>query len=351
MGMSAQRSIYFRGGRLYYLDQRQLPLREIYRECENLNQGYRAIKGLGVRGAPLIGVFAAYCVYLAVKDFKSVKKDKFLKRFDKALDYLKSSRPTAVNLFWALERISRVVYAHSNLHINRLKRLILKEARSIHREDVGLCLKMARAGLKLIKSGDGILTHCNTGFLAASGNGTALAVIYEAHRAYRDIKVFADETRPLLQGARLTAWELVKRGIDVTLISDNMAASLMRQKKIDKIFVGADRIAANGDTANKIGTYGVAVLAGYHKIPFYVVAPSSTFDLSLSTGNDIPIEQRPSGEVKTVFNRVRIAPAKVKVYNPAFDVTPYRLISAIVTDGGIIFPPFRKNIKTTMGRI
>ncbi|MFH1767817.1 MAG: S-methyl-5-thioribose-1-phosphate isomerase [Candidatus Omnitrophota bacterium] len=341
-------SLFFQKGRLFYLDQRLLPLREVYRECANLQQGYRAIKTLAVRGAPLIGVFAAYTAYIAAKNFKAKNEGQFLALFDKAVGYLKSSRPTAVNLFWALDRVTAAVCGERGKGIERLKTHILKTAKMIHQEDKLLCSRMAKAGVKLVKSGDTILTHCNAGALATAGEGTALAVIYEAHRRYRNIKVYADETRPLLQGGRLTAWELARRGVDVTVICDNMAAYLLRQKKIDKIFVGADRITKSGDTANKIGTYSLAVLAKYHKVPFYVVAPFSTFDLSIFSGKDIPIEERNPDEVRKVLNKVYIAPKKIKVYNPAFDVTPYRLISAIVTDRGIIYPPFRKNIEKMM---
>ena len=344
-------SIIFKNKRLYYLDQTKLPAREVYRECKSLAEGYGAIKSLRVRGAPLIGVFAAYSVYISMRDFNAKDKKSFLKYFDRVVKHLKSSRPTAVNLFWALDRISKAVYFSKDKDVGKLKNIILKQAETIHFEDINLCLKMAKAGLKLIKSKDRILTHCNTGFLATSGQGTALAVIYEANRKYKNIRVYADETRPLLQGARLTAWELHKRGVDVTVVTDGMAAYLMQQKRIDKIFVGADRIAANGDTANKIGTYSIAVIAKYHKLPFYVVAPSTTFDLSAKAGCGILIEQRASDEVRTILGKVRIVPRKVKTYNPAFDITPHKLISAIVTDRGLIYPPFKKNIRKFFPRL
>lgn len=337
-------SIVFKKGGLYYLDQTKLPLKETYKECTTLSQGYRAIKELKIRGAPLIGVFAAYCVYIGVKKFKGDKKVKFFNYFDKIINYLKDSRPTAVNLFWALQRIQTIVYANTAKNIDGLKKLILREAKMIHAEDIRLCSRMADNGVNLIKSGDRILTHCNTGFLATSGEGTALAVIYKAHRLYKNIRIYVDETRPLLQGARLSAWELIKKGVDVTLITDNMAAYLMQQKKVDKIFVGADRITSFGDLANKIGTYNLAVLAEHHGIPFYVVAPLTSFDLTLEEGGNIPIEERNASEVRTVLNKVQITPRKVKVYNPAFDITPHRYIRAIVTDKGIINPPFRENI-------
>ena len=337
------RSIKFKNKRLFYLDQTKLPLKEEWQECVGLNSGYKAIKELQVRGAPLIGVFAAYCLYLHLKN-KFLEKKKFLGEFKRASKQLKSCRPTAVNLAWALQRLEKIVLNNKDKSVPRIKEAILKEAKAINREDVLLCERMAEQGVKLVKKRDRILTHCNAGFLAASGDGTALAVVYKAHRLYKNIKVYVDETRPLLQGSRLSAWELMKKKIPVKVICDNMAAALMKQGKIDKIFVGADRIAANGDTANKIGTYNLAVIARYHKIPFYVVAPFSTFDLRLKSGNFIPIEERNKEEVRKVLNKIYIAPPKADVYNPAFDVTPNKLITAIVSDKGIIHPPFTKNI-------
>jgi methylthioribose-1-phosphate isomerase len=337
-------ALKFKNNRLFYIDQTKLPLKEVWRQCKSLKQGYTAIKELQVRGAPLIGVFAAYCICVSLKSFSS-KKDVFLRQVLAALCYLGNARPTAVNLSWALDRLERAALGNKEKGLVQLKQAIIKEAKSIHSEDISLCKSMAYHGVKLIKKGDGVLTHCNTGFLATSGEGTALAVISKAHRVSEDIMVYVDETRPLLQGARLTAWELMKSKVPCTLISDNMAAYLMYKKKIDKVFVGADRIAANGDTANKIGTYNVAVLAKYHKIPFYVVAPFSTFDLSLRSGRQIPIEQRNADEVRVILGKLRIAPADMKVFNPAFDVTPHKLITAIVSDKGIIYPPYKANIK------
>ena len=337
-------SIKYENNRLFYIDQTQLPLKETWHECISLEEGFCAIKKLKVRGAPLIGVFAAYCICIHLKKL-SLDNKLFLKELKKSINYLKKCRPTAVNLAWALERLEKVISLTKAESVANIKKALIGEAKSIHDEDVLLCKKMADYGVKLLKKGDRILTHCNAGFLATSGDGTALAVIYKAAKLYKDITVYADETRPLLQGSRLTAWELIKKKINSFVICDNMAASLMQAKKIDKIFVGADRIAANGDTANKIGTYGVAVLAKYHKIPFYVVAPFSTFDLKLKSGNSIPIEQREDNEVRMVRNKVYIAPKNAKVYNPAFDVTPNKLITAIVTDKGIIYPPYRGKIK------
>jgi methylthioribose-1-phosphate isomerase len=338
------RALKFINNKLSYIDQTKLPLKEVWRRCMSLEDGFSAIKRLEVRGAPLIGVFAAYCISIAVKDF-SLDKLKFLNQFESAIEYLKSSRPTAVNLSWALQRIRKRVLENTDKNVLGLRRMILKEARSIHKEDVLLCQRMAESGSKLINKSDRILTHCNAGFLATAGEGTALAVITRGHKVRRDILVYVDETRPLLQGARLTAWELMKNKVPCKLICDNMAAYLMQKGGIDKIFVGADRIAANGDTANKIGTYNLAVLAKYHKIPFYIVAPFSTFDLSLANGSYIPIEQRDPDEVRVILGSLRIGPKDVEVFNPAFDVTPSKLIKAIVTDKGIIYPPFKVNIK------
>ena len=341
-------SIKFKNNKLFYIDQTQLPLKEVWKQCKNLDDGYAAIKKLSVRGAPLIGVFAAYCIGVHLKNLPSEKKS-FFKSLEKAIKYLKSCRPTAVNLGWALDKIRDTAFKNKEKSLSQIKKAILNEAIAIHKEDVRLCQDMATHGLKLIKGGDRILTHCNTGFLATSGEGTALAVIYKAAKVYKNIKVYADETRPLLQGSRLTAWELMKKKVPSAIICDSMAAPLMSHKGVDKIFVGADRIAANGDVANKIGTYNLAVIAKHHKVPFYVVAPFSSFDLSLSSGKHIPIEQRQWDEVKKVVNKVHIAPKSAKAHNPAFDVTPNKLITAIVSDRGIIYPPFGRNIKKIIG--
>ncbi|MCK4912141.1 MAG: S-methyl-5-thioribose-1-phosphate isomerase [Candidatus Omnitrophica bacterium] len=340
------RAIKFKNKQLFYIDQTKLPLKEVWKECKGLDSGYKAIKELQVRGAPLIGVFAAYCVYIHFKN-KSLAINKFLSEFRRTTKRLKSCRPTAVNLAWALEKVEQVVLSNNNKGKSgeQLKEIILKEAKTINQEDVKLCENMAKYGVRLIKKGDNILTHCNAGFLATSGDGTAISVIYKAYERYKDIRVYSDETRPLLQGSRLSAWELTKRGVPTTVICDSMAATLMEQGKIDKIIVGADRIAANGDAANKIGTYGLAILANYYKIPFYIVAPFSTFDLSLKSGKFIPIEERKKDEVRKLVNRIEVAPRGVKVYNPAFDVTPNKLITAIISDKGVINPPFKKSIK------
>ncbi|MBU2044295.1 MAG: S-methyl-5-thioribose-1-phosphate isomerase [Candidatus Omnitrophica bacterium] len=342
-------SIKFKNKRLFYLDQTQLPLKEVWKECRNLKDGFKAIKLLEVRGAPLIGVFAAYCIAINLKQL-SGKKEIFLSQLAESLRQLGSARPTAVNLFWALRRIKQAANKAKAKDVSFIRQVVLREACSIHKEDVLLCRRMADQGVGLIKKGDRILTHCNTGSLATSGEGTALAVIFAAAKKYRNhLLVYADETRPLLQGARLTAWELFKKKIPSKVICDNTASSLMAARGIDKVFLGADRIAANGDAANKIGTYGVAIAAKYHKIPFYVVAPFSTFDLSLRSGKEIPIEQRNPDEVRKIMNKIEVAPGEAKVYNPAFDVTPNELITAIVSDRGIIRPPYKKNIKKVIG--
>jgi methylthioribose-1-phosphate isomerase len=342
-------SIKFKNSKLFFLDQTKLPQKEVWKECKNIRDGFLAIKELQVRGAPLIGVFAAYCVAVYAKNL-NLGKERFLGELKKSITELKSCRPTAVNLRWALEELEKIIFKNSGESINVIRKALLDKAQKIYKQDIELCEKMANFGVKLIKSGDSLLTHCNAGFLATAGEGTALSLIYKAQKIYKNIKVYADETRPLLQGARLTAWELTKRKINCTLICDNMAAYLMQKGKIDKIFVGADRISANGDVANKIGTYSVAVCANYHKVPFYVVAPFSTFDLSLPNGGLIPIEERPSCEVKTVLGKIDIAPKNVKVFNPAFDVTPNSLITAIVSDRGIIYPPFKQNISKLFKR-
>ena len=295
----------------------------MYLECRTVEDVWQAIRQLSVRGAPAIGIAAAYGVCLGVYGGR---------RVDDVCEYLATSRPTAVNLFWALERMRSVV--------PRIAERLLAEAKAIHDEDCELCALIGRHGADLLADlpeGAGILTHCNTGALATGGDGTAAAVIYELARRGKRPRVFADETRPLLQGARLTMWELAQRNIDATLICDSAAAQVMREGRVAAVITGADRIAANGDTANKIGTYSVATLASAHRIPFYVAAPTTTFDLSIANGGEIPIEQRAAEEITHAFGR-QTAPDGAQVYNPAFDVTPAELISAIITDRGVIRP-------------
>lgn len=331
-------TITWKNNKVRIIDQTRLPLKLVYLDLDTVRGLWWAVKSLKVRGAPALGIAAAFGVVLGMRNSGAKTFARFKKELQRVSAYLKSARPTAVNLFWALERMEELVAANACKSIPSLKRLLLEDALKIVQEDKDVCRSMASFGAGLIKNRDCILTHCNAGALATADYGTALGVIYKAKEQGKRIRVFVDETRPVLQGSRLTAWELLKHKVDVTLICDNMAAQLMREGKIDKILVGADRIAANGDAANKIGTYSLAVLADFHRIPFYVVAPVSTFDLRIKSGRDIPIEQRDPQEVRRVFGR-QIAPANVKVYNPAFDVTPHRLISAIITECGIL----RKN--------
>ena len=328
------KTIFWDRGSVKLIDQTLLPLKFKYISCRDVNSLWHAIKKLQVRGAPAIGIAGALGIILGIKGSKAKTGAALAKEVEKTAIHLASSRPTAVNLFWALARMKYVAEANKGKSVPQIKNILLKETFKIIDEDKKSCRQMARYGATLIKNGDTILTHCNAGGLATADYGTALGVLFEAKKQGKRIKVFADETRPLLQGARLTTWELMREGIDTTLICDNMAASLMAKGRIDKVFVGADRIAVNGDTANKIGTYSVAVLAKHHGIPFYVVAPISTFDPNISTGKDIPIEERNGDEVRMLCGKFT-APRNVKVYNPAFDVTPNKLITAIVTERGI----------------
>jgi len=325
-------------GYLELLDQTLLPGEVRYLECRDVETLFEAIRALRVRGAPAIGVAAAYGVVVGMQRAVDLNEADYFAHLDQTCRYLATSRPTAVNLFWALDRMRNTAdLLRGSLPLDGLSERLLDEARAIDAEDQGMCRAIGEFGAGLLADGDGVLTHCNAGALATAGDGTALAVLYAAHARGKRLRVFADETRPLLQGARLTAWELHRRGLDVTVICDNMAAQVMREGRIQAVVVGADRIAANGDAANKIGTYGVAVAAAAHGVPFYVAAPTSTFDLSLATGDEIPIEQRDPREVTHGFGR-QTAPDGVKVYNPAFDVTPARLIRAIICERGVISP-------------
>lgn len=323
-------------GALELIDQTLLPLERKTVVCRTAAQVWHAIKILQVRGAPAIGVAAAYGVIVGLDEAKPGDADWF-NRLTATADYLATSRPTAVNLFWALNRMKQYAADFRGKGWTAARELLLAEAHRIRDEDAAMCRAIGRHGESLIPAGGGVLTHCNAGALATSEFGTALAVMYAAHEKGRRFKAYVDETRPLLQGARLTAWELTEAGIDATLICDNTAAVVMREKKVDLVVVGADRIAANGDAANKIGTYGVAVLARAHGIPFYVAAPSSTFDLSIASGSEIPIEYRDAEEVRVIQGR-QVAPAGVSCYTPAFDVTPAELIAGIITERGIIRP-------------
>lgn len=321
-------------GNLRLLDQTRLPNQTYYLDCRSVQAVVDAIKRLSVRGAPAIGIAAAYGIVIGFQE----------SRFDDAAAHLNGSRPTAVNLSWAIKRMQRVR--------PRTGQALLAEATKIHNEDAQMCHQIGEVALELIRShvdtAPGVLTHCNAGALATGGIGTATAPMYLAHEQGLKFRVFADETRPLLQGSRLTAYELAAAGIDVTLICDDMAAQVMREGRIGMIITGADRIAANGDTANKIGTYTLAVLAKHHHIPFYVAAPTSTFDMSVANGDLIPIEQRAAEEITEGFGQ-RTAPPGVQTYSPAFDITPGELIRAIVTEKGLIEPVDAQHVKETLG--
>jgi len=330
-------------GFLELVDQRKLPGEFIKLQCRDVEQLYEAIKTLAVRGAPAIGVAAAYGLVLATQDLAGDSSlEDGLSVLSKSSEYLASSRPTGANLFWALDRVRRraeaFVASKPEAKLGELREVVFDEANAICQEDVDMCRRIGENGEKFIEDREGILTHCNAGALATAGQGTALSVMFEAHKKGKRFKVYTDETRPLLQGARLTAWELVQAGIDVTVICDNMAGWLMKQGKIDVVITGADRIAANGDAANKIGTYSLSILAREHGIPFYIAAPSSTFDLSIKNGGQIPIEERSADEV-TSFCGKKIAPKGVGVCNPAFDVTEAKDIAAIITEKGVIEKP------------
>jgi methylthioribose-1-phosphate isomerase len=325
-------------GYLTLIDQTLLPLELKHLDCRDVATVWEAIKSLRVRGAPAIGIAAAYGVCVGVQGATTADEAAFFARLDEITGYLATSRPTAVNLFWAIERMTQCGRALRGKKSPReILTALLAEARAIEEEDRDCCRRIGQYGAALLRDGEGVLTHCNAGGLATADYGTALALFFAAQEAGKHIHVYADETRPLLQGARLTAWELQQRGIEVTLICDSMAAQVMREGRVQAVVTGADRIAANGDTANKIGTYGVALLAAAHDIPFYVAAPSSTFDLSIASGAEIPIEQRDPREVTHGFGR-QTAPDGIQVYNPAFDVTPGHLIQAIICERGIIEP-------------
>ena len=338
-------AIRWKGTALALLDQTRLPVEEVWDDYTDYRAVAEAIRRLVVRGAPAIGISAAYAVCLAALEHQDRPGD-FRPGLEAALETLAASRPTAVNLFWALDRMRGVLEAQG-WNPQAIPALI-REAEAIHREDIAMNRKMGKHGASLVPKGARILTHCNAGAIATGGYGTALGVVRAAHAAGHVAMVYCDETRPLLQGARLTAWELVKDGIPSTLITDGMAASLMAQGKIDLVFLGCDRMAANGDFANKIGTYSVAVLAQYHGIPFYTVLPSSTIDLTIPDGKHIVIEERSPEEV-THFAGVQTAPEGVGVYNPAFDVTPHQLLTGIVTEKGVIHPPFREKLEALFG--
>ncbi len=335
-------------GHLELIDQTRLPTELVNIACRDVETVWEAIRALRVRGAPAIGIAAAYGVCLGVQSVREEDEKAFFTRLEETVGYLAGSRPTAVNLFWALKRMEeRAAALRGAAHPAAIAAALVEEARAIHEEDRRMCRSIGRHGAPLLRGAKSVLTHCNAGGLATADYGTALAVVYAAVEAGQPLAVYADETRPLLQGARLTAWELEQRGIDVTLICDSMAAAVMEAGKVQAVITGADRIAANGDTANKIGTYGLAVLAHFHGIPFYVAAPSSTFDLTTADGRGIPIEERAAEEVTESFG-CRTAPAGVAVFNPAFDVTPARLVTAIICERGVIRPVTRERIAAVL---
>jgi len=338
------KTIEFVDGVVRMIDQTRLPTEKVFVDCKTIEEVGTAIKTMIIRGAPAIGVAAALGVSLGARSIDASDFDAFFSQLEKQCDVLGQSRPTAVNLGWGIERMKNVARENKQLAIPELKERLHKEALDILNEDIAANQSMGSHGQTLIESGQSVLTHCNAGALATAGFGTALGVIRAAVNAGKDIKVLANETRPFLQGARLTAWELKEDNIPVKLITDNMAGFFMKKKEIDAVVVGADRIAGNGDVANKIGTYMMAVLAQKHGIPFYVAAPISTLDLTLDSGDDIPIEERSAEEVVTLNNK-RIAPEGIDVAHPAFDVTPNDLVSAIITDKGIARAPYTKTLR------
>lgn len=338
-------------GHLVIIDQTLLPGETKELPCRDVDCIFEAIRSLRVRGAPAIGISAAYGVCVGLQVYLKDRQHEFFDRADEVIDYLATSRPTAVNLFWALDRMrakAKALNASAYAPREALAEL-LAEAKAIHEEDRAMCHAIGRFGAGLIANNSGVLTHCNAGGLATAEYGTALSVFFTAQDQGKQLHVYVDETRPLLQGARLTAWELAQRKLPATLICDNMAGQVMREGKVQAVVVGADRIAANGDTANKIGTYSVAVLAHAHGIPFYVAAPSTTFDLTLASGDGIPIEQRKAEEITHGFGK-QTAPEGVAVYNPAFDVTPAKYIKAIITERGIIEPVTNEQIAAVLAR-
>nr|MBO2494416.1 S-methyl-5-thioribose-1-phosphate isomerase [Clostridia bacterium] len=344
------RPIEWKNDRLCLLDQTLLPHQKKYVECYTYSDVARAIKEMIVRGAPAIGVSAAYGMVLGAAEYKGDDVEGFIKHLEKVSELLKGTRPTAVNLFWAIERMLKVAYNNRQASVEDIKDLLLKEADRMAQEDVETNRRIGYFGQQLLQDGAVVLTHCNAGALATVGYGTALGVIRAAREVGKNISVYADETRPYLQGARLTAWELMEEGIPVTLITDSMAGYFMKKGIISAVIVGADRIAANGDVANKIGTYTLAVLAKENRVPFYVAAPLSTLDLSIESGDDIPIEERDEREV-THIGGVRIAPYGVKVANPAFDVTPNQYVTAIITDAGVVYPPYKQNLQKLVNKV
>jgi len=343
MKLNIPEPIRWRGEELFLLDQTKLPLEVVEEKQETIQHVWDSIKQLKVRGAPAIGVSAAYGLLVGIRDSLDLPLDQFKSYLEQQADYLDSARPTAVNLRWAMTRMVNCSKQSRAESVKELYEVLKREAMEIDREDKQLCRKMGEHGADLIKEGMGLLTHCNAGALATAGIGTALAPMYVAAQNGISFKVFADETRPLLQGARLTSWELRQAGIDVTLIADSAAGHMMSGGHIDMVITGTDRVAANGDVANKIGTMSVALLADHFNIPFYVACPSSTIDFATPTGDRIEIEERESDEV-TSFGARRTAPENMKIRNPAFDVTPNRLVKGLITEKGIVSAPYAENL-------
>jgi len=343
-------TIEWTGNSIKMIDQTKLPFKLEFIYCKDIKSLWYAIRDMNIRGAPVLGIAAGFGVVLTAMNSKAKNYCKLKKELKNSIDYLKTSRPTAVNLSWALDRMWNKFKCFQGNDMSEICNQLYKEAIKIMQEDIDICTAMAKNGATLINDNDNILTHCNAGALATGGYGTALGVFYYAKQHGKSIHIYVDETRPRLQGARLTTWELKKNKVPFTLICDNMAAILMSQGKIDKVMVGADRIASNGDTANKIGTYSLAVLANFHNIPFYVVAPSSTFDLKIDNGEGIPVEERDKKEIIFIEDKP-IAPLGTKTYNPAFDVTPAGLIKSIIAEKRIIKPPFKDNILKTLNEV
>jgi methylthioribose-1-phosphate isomerase len=341
----AVKTIEWKDNRVIMLDQRLLPHKEVHRICRDYEEVAQAIREMVIRGAPAIGVAAAMGVALGA--WKSREKN-FDRQFERIFATLSKTRPTAVNLFWALERMRKIYTDNRSRGVETVQRLLKEEAQKIYREDIAANRQLGKFGASLLRNARQVMTHCNAGALATAGYGTALGVIRALKESGKQVEVWVNETRPFLQGARLTAWELKKEKIPATLVTDGMTGYLMQEGRIDTVVVGCDRVAANGDVANKIGTYGIAVLAKRHAIPFYVAAPTSSIDLNCPSGKDIPIEQRDPKEVSHIFGR-SLAPKGIRIFNPAFDVTAHDLISAIITEKGVINPPYQQNIRAHVG--
>lgn len=342
------RAIEWKEDHLRIIDQTKLPLEMVYVDLFTVEEVFDAIQQMKIRGAPAIGIISAYGLYLAFKDIEDISSTQFFEILNDNIDYLNSARPTAVNLSWALRNIKSELDSLVNPDFGTLKNRLLQYAQKIHQDDFERCEGMAINGQEILIDRSRILTHCNTGALATGGIGTALGVIYKAHQSGKKVEVFATESRPVLQGARLTVWELKNLNIPVTLICDSAAAWLLSQRKVDVIIVGADRIAADGSTANKIGTYSLAILAKYHEIPFYIAAPLSTIDADINEGKEIPIEYRNADEIRKIFSKHPITLPEVNCWNPAFDVTPPELITGIITEKCVIYPPYELNIKNAI---